>query len=335
MQKIEQVPTNIITGALGVGKTTLIQALLKEKPQSERWAVLVNEFGEVGIDGALLACPEDSGIFIREVPGGCMCCTSGLPMQIALNMLLAKARPHRLLIEPTGLGHPQEVLQTLTADHYKEVLDIRATLALIDIRKLADKRWQAHHTFKEQLQIADYIIATKSDLYSEPLDNVLHEYLDEIGIADTPVSYAQHGEIELELLHKKSKYIQKSDKQPHSHTLFFDRASVLTTPATGSIKVKNSGEGYYACGWICAPSEYFDYRRTMDTLLSLSVERFKAVLKTDQGVVGCNLNDGCLSVSMTGLEECADSRLEFITQDKELAAQTCKVLEVAFGLVSS
>ena len=53
----------------------------------------LNEFGEIGIDGALLSNSEDNSVFIREVPGGCMCCTSGLPMQIALNMLLAKARP--------------------------------------------------------------------------------------------------------------------------------------------------------------------------------------------------------------------------------------------------
>jgi G3E family GTPase len=335
MQKIEQVPTNIITGALGVGKTTLIQALLKQKPKSERWAVLVNEFGEVGVDGALLACPEESGIFIREVPGGCMCCTSGLPMQIALNMLLAKAKPHRLLIEPTGLGHPQEVIQTLTADHYKEVLDIRATLALIDIRKLADKRWRAHHTFKEQLQIADYIIATKSDLYSEPLNTVLQHYLDEIGITDTPVSYAQHGQIEPELLREKSKYIQQSDKHPHSHSIFLDQSRIITTPATGSIKVENSGEGYYSCGWIRAPSECFDYQSVKDTLLSLSVDRLKAVLITEQGVVSCNMSDGCLSLSMPILEGSPDSRLEFITQDKELAEQTCKTLEAAFGLVSA
>jgi G3E family GTPase len=223
----------------------------------------------------------------------------------------------------------------LTADHYKDVLDVRATLALIDIRKLADKRWRAHHTFKQQLQTADYIIATKSDLYSEPLDTVLYDYLDEIGISDTPVYYAQHGQIALDLLLEKSKYTQKSDKHTHSHSILLNQGRVLTTPATGSIKVENSGEGYYSCGWICAPSECFDYQCVMDTLLSLSVERLKAVLITDQGVVNCNLSDGCLSVSMTGLEAPADSRLEFITHEKALAEQTCKILEAAFALVSA
>ncbi len=80
--------TNLITGFLGCGKTTTIRHLLAQKPEHEKWAVLVNEFGEIGIDGALLA---DSGAVLKEIPGGCMCCVNGLPMQIGLNMLLQQA----------------------------------------------------------------------------------------------------------------------------------------------------------------------------------------------------------------------------------------------------
>ena len=89
--RITAVPTNIITGFLGVGKTSAILHLLRYKPDNERWAVLVNEFGEIGVDGSLLQGrhAEANGVFVREVPGGCMCCTAGLPMQIALNQLLA------------------------------------------------------------------------------------------------------------------------------------------------------------------------------------------------------------------------------------------------------
>ena len=103
---ITQVPTNIITGFLGVGKTTVIQKLLSQKPVEERWAVLVNEFGEVGIDSNLFsrAKGQNNSVTISQVPGGCMCCTNGLPMQMALNLLLKESKPHRLLIEPTGLG---------------------------------------------------------------------------------------------------------------------------------------------------------------------------------------------------------------------------------------
>lgn len=92
---LQAVPTNVITGFLGVGKTTAILNLLKNKPANERWAVLVNEFGEIGVDGSLMQGQygQETGIFVREVPGGCICCTSGLPMQIALNQLLVKAKP--------------------------------------------------------------------------------------------------------------------------------------------------------------------------------------------------------------------------------------------------
>lgn len=68
---IQAVPTNIITGFLGVGKTSAILHLLKCKPNDERWAVLINEFGEIGVDGSVVASQHstDEGIFIREVPG--------------------------------------------------------------------------------------------------------------------------------------------------------------------------------------------------------------------------------------------------------------------------
>ena len=72
------VPTNIITGFLGAGKTSAILNLLKSKPAGERWAILLNEFGEIGVDGSIVQgqSHEDDGVYIREVPGGCMCCTS-------------------------------------------------------------------------------------------------------------------------------------------------------------------------------------------------------------------------------------------------------------------
>ena len=136
-KKIQSVPTNIITGFLGVGKTSAILHLLKSKPDSERWAVLVNEFGEIGVDGSLFEGQhnEEGNVFIREVPGGCMCCAAGLPMQIALNQLLTRAKPDRLLIEPTGLGHPIEVIEVLTSDYNLEALSIEKTITLVGCEK--------------------------------------------------------------------------------------------------------------------------------------------------------------------------------------------------------
>ncbi|MFT5787927.1 MAG: G3E family GTPase [Shewanella sp.] len=174
IQKI--IPTNVITGFLGVGKTSFIKSLLSHKPADEVWAVLVNEFGEVGIDAGLLG-RETQQIQIKEVAGGCMCCAAGLPMQVAINQLIAKAKPDRLLIEPTGLGHPQEVLKVLTQAHYQQVLAMKTCITLVDARKLNDSRYTEHEIFNQQLQVADLVLASKADCYDEPLIETLSDYI--------------------------------------------------------------------------------------------------------------------------------------------------------------
>ena len=74
---MQSVPTNLITGFLGVGKTTAVIDLLKQKAAGSRWAVLVNEYGEVSIDGALIEGSGPEGVTVQEVAGGCVCCASG------------------------------------------------------------------------------------------------------------------------------------------------------------------------------------------------------------------------------------------------------------------
>ena len=68
---LSQIPTHLIAGPLGAGKTSLIRQLLTQKPADERWAVLVNEFGQIGLDAALLG-PDTDGVTMAEIPGGCL-----------------------------------------------------------------------------------------------------------------------------------------------------------------------------------------------------------------------------------------------------------------------
>lgn len=147
--------TTLVTGFLGSGKTTTLLHLLSQKPSGEKWAILVNEFGEIGVDGALLA---DSGATLKEIPGGCMCCVNGLPLQIGLNTLLTRKRPDRLLIEPTGLGHPAQILALLASDTYQNWLTLRATLCLLDARQLSQPRYRDNDNFHDQLAAAGYLI---------------------------------------------------------------------------------------------------------------------------------------------------------------------------------
>ena len=136
---LQQIPTHLIAGPLGAGKTTLIRELLAQKPQDERWAVLINEFGQIGLDAALLTTDAD-GVALGEVAGGCLCCVNGAPFQVGLGRLLRQARPDRLLIEPSGLGHPVELLHQLQQEPWRAVLAVQPSLVVLDAAALAAGR---------------------------------------------------------------------------------------------------------------------------------------------------------------------------------------------------
>ncbi|WOT06045.1 CobW family GTP-binding protein [Shewanella youngdeokensis] len=191
------IPTNVITGFLGVGKTSFIKHLLRHKPATEVWAVLVNEFGEIGIDAGLLS-GDAQQVQIKEVAGGCMCCAAGLPMQVAINQLIAKAKPDRLLIEPTGLGHPLEVLKVLTQAHYQQVLAMKACITLVDARKLDDSRYTQHDIFNQQLLVADIVLASKADCYEDSLLPQLSGYLGAIKLRASKTSPLNHPPVIIE-----------------------------------------------------------------------------------------------------------------------------------------
>ena len=311
MSALRNIPTNVITGFLGSGKSTIILDLLAQKPASENWAVLVNEFGEIGVDGNLIAGQpaNDAGVFIKEVTGGCMCCTAGLPMQIAMSMLLARAKPSRLLIEPSGLGHPSEVLSVLQADHLAEVLDLRATTTLVDARKIADARYTSHATFNEQLEVADLIVASKADLYGADEVKALDHYLRTNGNgAELVVS--DGGSLSMEALQgmptQRALYAMETDTG-HAY-----QPEPFAFPPEGFIRRENIGSGFSSYGWLFEAGYRFSQAAIEALLNSTGAERIKAGVKTDAGDIGYNwAGDVLAEMPISGLE---DSRVEVITQ---------------------
>jgi len=321
----KSVPTNIITGFLGVGKTTAILHLLANKPQNERWAVLVNEFGEVGLDGEIMsgAHGQETGIFIREVSGGCMCCTSGLSMQIALNMLLAKAKPDRLLIEPTGLGHPKEVLSVLSAEHYNDVLSLGATITLVDARKIGDSRYTNHDTFNQQLEVADIIVANKQDKYESGDFKRLSDYIEAKGLLPSrPLYSIDYGKIQIEWLNHCVSTIKSTDEHQHTHSHKNHSQNLNTNPLiepdipdSGYMKIENQGEGFFSIGWRFKSSFIFDREKLFGLLTGIEAERLKAIFITNDGVYVYNIVDKVLSV--TEFDEADENRIEIIAGNKD------------------
>lgn len=308
------IPTNIITGFLGVGKTTAILNLMKNKPADENWAILVNEFGEIGVDGSLIQGNDNKQqVFIREVPGGCMCCAAGLPMQIALNQLLSEAKPDRLLIEPTGLGHPKEVLEVLSSEHYRKVLSLQKNVTLVDARKLSDGRYSEHDTFNQQITIADTIVGNKVDLYKSGDEEKLAEYVAQVCHPDTKLIFAHHGKIPFgEFYGDTNFYHHQTHGHHHHHHHKQDKplASELPMPESGMIKASNQGEGFESIGWRFAADKLFDRQQLLKVLVGLKAERMKAVFITQSGIFGYNLTEDGLTECE--LDECNETRIEVI-----------------------
>lgn len=157
---MKPIPTTVLTGFLGAGKTTLLNNILQHAT-AERIAVIVNEYGEVGIDGQLVVDTQDE---VVELNNGCICCTVRSDLIGALRDLLASGRPiDRIIIETSGLADPAPVVQTFVLD---EILSKRmaldAIVTVVDARHVGDQL--ALDEAKEQVCFADILILNKTDL---------------------------------------------------------------------------------------------------------------------------------------------------------------------------
>lgn len=305
-----RIPTNLVVGFLGTGKTTAVLHALQHKPAGTQWAVLVNEFGEIGIDGTLLA---DGGAEIRQVAGGCMCCVGNLPMRVALNNLIGKVQPERLLIEATGLGHPQAVIDTLRAAPYDQLLELRAVICLVDPRKLREPRYLQHPLFRDQLDIADVVVANKTDLCGSEDRLEFDRFLDGLRSSAKTRGWVTKGALEQEWL-DLAHGAQRVAVQPALRSVAVVDEEPPAAPALAPDEEwprrAQYSDGYFSCGWQFAASVRFDHDAVLQLLRSLNVLRVKGLLRTERGAVVVNNDDRSLRVASSA--STAASALEII-----------------------
>ena len=157
----DRIPVTVLTGYLGAGKTTLVNRILSER-HGRRYAVIVNEIGEIGIDGELIVGSDEE---LVELSNGCVCCTVRGDLVRTVRELLARPqRPDAILVETTGLAAPAPVAQTFLVDHVllaRTQLDSITTLA--DARHI-DARLDDSREAVEQVAFADQIVLNKTDL---------------------------------------------------------------------------------------------------------------------------------------------------------------------------
>ena len=161
MQPNEQVPVTVLTGFLGAGKTTLLNRILTEQ-HGRRYAVIVNEFGEEGIDNDLVVDADEE---VFEMNNGCICCTVRGDLIRILSGLMKRADElDAIIVETTGLADPAPVAQTFFVDQdVSERTKLDAIVTVADAVHL-DKQLGEHHEAEEQIAFADVVLLNKTDL---------------------------------------------------------------------------------------------------------------------------------------------------------------------------
>ena len=324
MNPIGKIPITLFTGFFGVGKTTAIKSLLARKPATEKWAVLVNEFGEVAIDQMAVEPNVSSDIVIRDIPGGCMCCTMNVPMRVAVEDILQRVQPDRLLIEPTGIGHPTGILDELRDPNIANAIELKAVICLVDPRHVHDARIQAVQVFQDQVQLADILVAGKSDLADAKDLFAFREWAQTLYPAKLHVGETQQGDLDLHLLDINPQEI-RVPLFPHAHDhdhidqrVGASRPNFRVEPGH-PYRVENVGNGYRGCGWIFSSEDIFDRGAVVDLLgppgmpglpNGALVERLKGVFRTGEDWV--LIDRARNEVSVTPIAYRNDSRLEVI-----------------------
>lgn len=220
-----KVKVDIISGFLGAGKTTLIKKLLEEKLKDEKAVIIENEFGEVGIDGNIL---KNSGIEIKEINSGCICCTLAGDFEKAVEEAVAKYKPDRIIIEPSGVGKLSDVLKVFDAPALKEKFTVNMVITVVDIQKYQIYTANFGEFFENQIKNAKTIILSRtqkadSKKLEASVDNI-HKLNPHANIITTPwvslnagliIAAAEHGS--LLSLEEQIKAVKSAGLRGHNH----------------------------------------------------------------------------------------------------------------------
>ncbi|QUY53292.1 GTP-binding protein [Psychrobacter pacificensis] len=353
----QNIPCTLVTGFLGAGKTTVINHLLATKPNDERWALLINEFGRIGIDGALLASSQDNeleqqNIAMREVSGGCICCTSQLPLQIAISRLLNDHHPRRLLIEPTGLAHPRELILQLSAPHWQTALQMNAVITVLSGEQWQQIKYRDHEGFQAHVRDADVLIVNRYDQLSSSEKHTLIEWIATLNshakiiwavselitettdASNTPLTKEYIAGLNYQL-DKPSHIIANQRKisithlhkpmiglQSQTHSLATVPSSSSSTDETEAQASANSDlpyryheeqQDFQLAGWRLPAHYILNADDLQNWLLNLpNWQRIKGVVHTSDGWLQINFNPGSLTTKT--IDPQTDSRLEIILQ---------------------
>lgn len=219
---------DIISGFLGAGKTTLIGKLLKETLQGEQVVLIENEFGEIGIDGGFL---KDSGVEIREMNSGCICCSLVGDFGTSLKEVVDTYHPDRIIIEPSGVGKLSDVIKAVKDLHIEDEIRLNSASTVADASKVKMYMKNFGEFFNNQIEHAGTIILSRTQNVSEDKLNTAVEMIRSLNadarIITTPWEELEGSKIlaamenvtnlELEMLAQQAEKTHAEHEHEHHH----------------------------------------------------------------------------------------------------------------------
>jgi G3E family GTPase len=303
------IPVQIVAGFLGTGKTTFLRAQLGAHA-GERVAVIVNDFGEAALDEATLAASGEP-FQITNIPGGCVCCTAPEGFVAALEAVIDE-KPDRILIEPTGLARPQDLIDTIRRGPQRESLAIAPVVVLVDPARLGTASGAERELVAVQAGVADVLVANRTDLSSADDLARFDALAASLWPAPLTVHRTAHAEVPAELLvwpEGEGTRLPKStastrtadheaEREPHEH------------PPT-------STDAWSARSFRWAPTLLFAAERLARAAMRMQqglagapLARLKGVFRTEEGVVQLEVAGGQLHRERSAHRR--DSRLDVI-----------------------
>ncbi len=211
---------DIISGFLGAGKTTFIKKLLKEAIAGEQVVLIENEFGEIGIDGGFL---KDSGIEIREMNSGCICCSLVGDFGKSLEEVLTKYQPERVIIEPSGVGKLSDVMNAVRNVAKNLDVKLNSAVTIVDASKCKMYMKNFGEFFNNQVENAGTIVLSRTDV-ADPVKvqmdvEMLRAHNAAASIVTTPIDQLAGTQL-LELIEKPDTMMEEllaQVKEEHEH----------------------------------------------------------------------------------------------------------------------
>jgi G3E family GTPase len=211
---------HLLCGFLGAGKTTLVRRLLAKPVDGLKTAVIVNEFGEVGVDGQILS---GGNVDILELTSGCLCCTLKGSLTLALEELRDLQKVGRIIIEATGVAQPAELVESLADTDEGFAVDLGPVVTVVDSAKLPKLLPMLGEFYASQIENADIVVLNKADLVSPAAMDEASRQIRGIN-AHADILFAEQGDVDVAYLLRRREG-QKSSGAAASHHDHDDHAA--------------------------------------------------------------------------------------------------------------